>query len=230
MNLHVLRALKDNYVYVLENGREAAVVDPGDATPVLAFLQQRNLRLSHILATHHHWDHVNGIAELYARYQPEVVASRYDQFRVPHASHAVDEAHPFALWGETVRVLDVPGHTLGQVAYLVRDMLFVGDTLFSAGCGRLFEGTPAQMFASLQKFKTLSPDTRIYFGHEYTSRNLEFVLAREPRPEVIEYRDEVAHLESTTPTTIERELALNPFLRARDVPEFAAWRAARDTF
>lgn len=235
MRIHTLHALKDNFIYVLEDDRGlCAVVDPGEAGPVLQFLKEKSLAASHILCTHHHHDHIGGAAALAAVYNCPVIGSLYDIPRLPPGSQGVREGQNLSLSGRTVEILEIPGHTLGQIAFYIPDAqaVFPGDTLFSAGCGRLFEGTAEQMFESLKKLKALPPETKIYFGHEYTVRNLEFVLAREERPEVREHlrisQEKLSHGEPTTPTDVATEMKINPFLRAGSAAEFAEWREARN--
>lgn len=238
MKIHAIRALIDNFIYVLVNGGECAVVDPGDAAPVHDFIRSNGLKLTHILCTHHHPDHVGGVQELAQNYGCAVSGSLYDveRSRIPAATLSVNESQPLMMWGRAVTILDLPGHTLGQIAYYFapEGALFAGDTLFSAGCGRLFEGTPEQMFATLQKIARLPAATKIYFGHEYTLRNLEFVLQREARQEVQTYKklceQKVAQGQDTTPTTLAVELQINPFLRAKTAAVFAEWREARNHF
>jgi hydroxyacylglutathione hydrolase len=211
-----------------------AAVDPGEAAPVLAFLKAGGFHLTHVLCTHHHHDHIGGARDLAAATGCEIVASAYDRDRVAGCTQTVDESHPLSLWDEPVEIIELPGHTLGQIAFYLRPekALFAGDTLFSAGCGRLFEGSPEQMVNSLGKLRRLPPDTRLYFGHEYTLRNLEFVLNRAPSAAAREYERECrAKLERglpTTPTTLAVEAEVNPFFTATDVTEFRRWREARD--
>lgn len=234
--LHILRALKDNFIYAFVNGSECAVMDPGEAAPVERFLSERSLKLTRILLTHHHWDHVTGVPELAAKWKPEVWCSAYDLGRIAGASRAVEGE--VELYGERIRLLPMKGHTQGQIAYhfVDRKMIFVGDTLFSAGCGRLLEGTPDQMHESLKTLAALPPDTKVYFGHEYTVRNLAFVLHNDavPRAAAERYLQEsesnLARGEHTTPTTIATELEINPFLRAQSLAEFTRWRDLRNSF
>jgi hydroxyacylglutathione hydrolase len=236
LTIHALRALKDNFIYVLTDGTRAAAVDPGEASPVLDFIRRERLQLTHVLCTHHHWDHVDGVQSLIdaSGGRLEVCGSQHDRGRIPGQTLGLSEMSPLELWDRRVDILDVPGHTLGQICYRFKEekALFVGDTLFSAGCGRLLEGTPEQMFHSLQKIKHLPGDTRIYFGHEYTLRNLDFVLSREPRPEVRAYREKMEEKirteGATTPALLEDELHVNPFLRAPNVASFTEWREARN--
>ena len=234
MTVETLRAHKDNFIYALVEGHECAVIDPGEAQPVLAFLNSRGLKLTHILCTHHHWDHVNGIPEILKQFPVPVWCSAHDQDRVPGQPAAVSGIQ--ILFGREVHVLEVPGHTLGQIAYYIPDLraVFPGDTLFSAGCGRLFEGSPQQMFSSMKKLATLPADTRVYFGHEYTLNNLKFVEANAAadqdslRAYQTECLRKIQADQDTTPSTLATELEVNPFLKARDVAEFTKWRELRD--
>jgi hydroxyacylglutathione hydrolase len=227
-------AFSDNYIWLVREGACAAVVDPGDAEPVLDYLDRERLELTSILATHHHGDHVGGNAALLARFAVPVYGPAREA--IPGRTHALQEGDNITVPGVGVRlsVLDVPGHTAGHIAYVGEcdgvPVAFVGDTLFAAGCGRLFEGTPAQMAASLGKLAALPGETRIYCAHEYTLANLRFALAVEPRSNALRERqareqDKRTRNAPTVPSTLADERATNPFLRA-GVPEvFAAAEA-----
>lgn len=227
--------LKDNYAYLLvgASGR-AVVVDPSEGPPVEAALQQHGLELQAIWLTHHHWDHVGGIDALCAaRDTLPVIGSAYDleQARIPRQTRGLREGDAFELDGEPVQVIEIPGHTLGAIAYVVAGCLFSGDTLFVAGCGRVFEGTMAMMQASLAKLRALAPTTAIYCGHEYTVNNLRFAAAIEPGSNAIASRQAWASSlrdrgEPTVPSALADELESNPFLRW-DVPTVIAAAAAR---
>ncbi len=219
-------AFKDNYIWLLRQGASAVVVDPGDACPVLDVLEREGLTLAAILITHHHKDHQGGVMDLLARYPVEVFG--------PGAESITGMTHPL-MGGETIRldalgvefrVLAVPGHTLGHIAYYGAGCLFCGDTMFTGGCGRLFEGTPLQMYDSLTRLVSLPGDTRVFCGHEYTEANLRFALAVEPGNRQLRRRvDEVAVARAkgwaTVPGTLAVELATNPFLRCGE-PEVIA--------
>lgn len=232
--IEILKALKDNFIYILVHNGQCAVVDPGEAQVVEQFLAQNNLKLTHILCTHHHWDHTDGVAELVKNHGCEVWCSEPDFTRIRGASKIAQGS--MQLWNEPVEVMNVPGHTIGQIAFYFPRIaaVFPGDTLFSAGCGRLFEGTAEQMYSSLQKFKQLPSSTRIFFGHEYTLRNLDFVEHyKGASPEAISsYRAHCKNLLSqgipTTPSTLKIEMEINPFLMSADVKEFAKWRELRN--
>ncbi len=215
-------AFDDNYLWLLARGSLAAVVDPGDAEPVLQRLARRNLDLQAILVTHHHGDHVGGVAALAHATGARVYGPRGEQ--IPARDVALGGGDRIEVLGAAFEVLDVPGHTLGHIAYHAPALraLFCGDTLFAAGCGRLFEGTAGQMTASLAKLAALPADTRVYCAHEYTLSNLRFALAVEADNEALRERQRSCVAlrergEPTLPSTIAEELATNPFLRC-DAP------------
>ena len=213
-----LRAFRDNYIWTLRNGRYAAVVDPGDAQPVLEYLQHERLELCAILATHHHADHVGGVAELLAQRAVPVYGPRGEP--IPTLSHLVSEGDQVEIPQLELRfsVLDIPGHTRAHIAYYGANSLFCGDTLFACGCGRLFEGTAPQMAASLAKLAALPDSTLVYSGHEYTLANIDFARAVEPENEELKARaaseaEKRSRDRPTLPSTIGREKKTNPFLR-----------------
>lgn len=217
MQIEPILAFEDNYIWALRHQGQAAVVDPGEAAPVQRFLEKVGARLTAILVTHHHGDHTGGITELAARHPAPV----YGPAREAQAlvTHPLDEGSHITLLGADFVVLDVPGHTLGHVAYYARDVgLFCGDTLFGAGCGRVFEGTLAQMYASLARIAALPAKTPIYCAHEYTESCLRFAQTVEPDNAVIAARIEsVKRLriagQPSVPFALAEELATNPFLR-----------------
>ncbi len=231
-------AFDDNYLWLIHGDGAAAhhvaAVDPGDADAINAVLDAHHLTLDAILVTHHHGDHVGGVTALASRYHVPVYGPANED--IPARSIAVQGGDTVALptLGLSFQVIDVPGHTAGHVAYVGHHALFCGDTLFSGGCGRLFEGTPAQMLHSLAHLAALAPETRVYCAHEYTAANLKFALAVEPGNRALAaYAGEVAALRArrlpTIPTTIGRERAINPFLRSRlaTVRDTAARHAGR---
>src|SRR3954465_12195171 len=214
-------AFKDNYVWTLRRGTYAAVVDPGEAGPVLEYLEREKLSLAAILATHHHADHVGGIAELRSKYDVPVYGPRGEP--IATLTHPVSEGDRVSIpeLGVSFSVLDIPGHTRAHVAYYGAGALFCGDTLFACGCGRLFEGTAEQMFTSLSKLAALPDDTKVYCGHEYTLANIGFAKAVEPGNRALadrETRDKKLREggKPTLPSTLGEEKATNPFLRSRE--------------
>ncbi len=229
MNLLALPAFNDNYIWMLHDGVRAAVVDPGDAGPVHEALDALRLQLSAILVTHHHADHVGGVDALRGRLQGSVFGPARE--RIPTPFTPLSDGARIEALGLRFEVIDVPGHTAGHIAYLTHDdgpdpLLFCGDTLFSGGCGRLFEGTPAQMHQSLSRLSALPAKTRVCCTHEYTLSNLKFALAVEPANEALAaYTSECQALRAagqiTLPSTIGRELQINPFLRC-DQPAVVA--------
>lgn len=218
-------AFTDNYIWLLTCGQRAVVVDPGDAAPVQARLEADGLSLEAILITHHHADHQGGVAALVERWQPKVFAPASES--ITGCNHPLSGGERIDILGATLNVLAVPGHTLGHLAYSAKGALFCGDTLFGAGCGRLFEGTPAQMAASLASIAALPDETLIYCAHEYTAANLRFALAVEPDNPAIQARvAKVAALRATgqasVPSTLAEEKASNPFLRSSEPAVIAA--------
>jgi hydroxyacylglutathione hydrolase len=229
MQVFAVPAFNDNYIWVLARGRFAAVVDPGDAAPVEAFLAGNSLTLGAILATHHHGDHVGGLVALKAHWKCPAFGPASED--ISGLDHRLREGDRVSVPGidEMFSVLDIPGHTAGHIAYVragAEPMLFCGDTLFACGCGRLFEGTAAQMVDSLGKLKGLPPGTRAYCGHEYTMANIHFAESVEPDNAALQARKareaaKRARGEPTLPTTLADELATNPFLRW-EAPEVIA--------
>lgn len=233
MTLTPLPAFQDNYFWVLHDGPRALVVDPGDAQPVLDFLQRTGSRLDAILVTHHHADHTGGVESLRAATGAQVWGPAGES--IPQPATGVAGGDTVDVLGLALRVIDVPGHTAGHIAYYAEPagqapLLFCGDTLFSGGCGRLFEGTPAQMLASLDALAALPASTRVCCAHEYTLSNLRFARAVEPaNADLAAYERDCQSLrargEPTLPAELGRELRINPFLRVR---EPAVRRAAQD--
>jgi len=215
-----LPAFKDNYLWLLVRGDEAAIVDPGDAEPVIQALEQRKLRLRAILATHHHADHVGGAMALKQRYGAAVYGPAREN--IAAVDHPLSNGDQIEVLATKFQVLDIPGHTAGHIAFFAAQLnppaVFCGDTLFACGCGRLFEGTPEQMLTSLDRLAALPVTTRVYCGHEYTVANIRFAMAVEPGNRELQARAASATAmrrrgEPTLPSTIGLELATNPFMR-----------------
>ena len=251
MQIVPIPAFNDNYLWLMHDGRSAVVVDPGDAAPVRQFIAQHDLALVAILITHHHADHTGGLPALAGDLPVYGPAGE----PIAHVTRRLSEGDSVTIpeLGVTFEILDIPGHTRGHIAYVAPGFVFCGDTLFSAGCGRLFEGSPAQMHDSLAKLAALPDDTKVYCTHEYTLSNLAFAKAAEPEnPARDAWLAECRRLRSvdapTLPTTIGREKAINPFLRANrstvrdglashlgtsptgEVEAFAALREWKNTF
>lgn len=253
MHVVPLPALADNYIWLLhDDAGQALVVDPGESSPVERALAERRLQLRAILLTHHHPDHIAGVAALVGQHHVPVYAPHDDRITLPEGIHRVGDGDPVVLDlpRAQFQVMTVPGHTTSHVAYFGEGVLLCGDTLFSLGCGRLFEGTPAQMLDSLDRLAALPGDTQVCCGHEYTAANGRFALGIEPANEALRLRlQQVAALRASDrpslPVALASELACNPFLRvdsdalidwgrqhgATDrVSRFAALRAAKDFF
>ena len=229
--------LSDNYVWLMHSGDAVAVIDPAVAEPVLEAAAAREWRITHILNTHWHPDHVGGNAAIKAATGCTIIGPEGEADKIPAMDRAVREGDAVTVGASVARVIEVPGHTSGHNAYHFADdgILFCGDTLFALGCGRLFEGTPQMMWASLGKLVALPPATRCYCAHEYTLSNGRFALSVEPDNGALIARMVAVTAmrergEATVPFTLAEELETNPFLRAADADDFAARRAAKDHF
>jgi len=232
-----LPILSDNYAWLLrdEATGSRAVVDPADADAVIRAVEAEDGRLDLILLTHHHADHVAGTDAVRERFGARVVGAAADAGRLPRLDQAVREGDEVALGESRARVLDTPGHTRGEVSYAFPGVLLSGDVLFSLGCGRLLEGSAAEMFASLRKLAALPPDTLVCCGHEYTESNARFALHVDPGNPALRARaEQVRRLRAqgkpTVPSRLADELAENPFLRAPDAARFAELRQQKDHF
>lgn len=222
LNVLTVPAFQDNYLWLIHNGKHAVAVDPGDAAPILATLNTHRLSLVAILLTHHHADHVGGVKELTTRFDVPVFGPKNET--IPEITNPLAEGDSITIpeLDLTLSILDVPGHTRGHIAYFASDQLwlFCGDTLFAGGCGRLFEGTPEQMAASLDKLAALPGDISVYCAHEYTLANLRFAFEIEPDNLELQARMQSEQAKrdqgiSTIPSTIDLEKRTNPFLRFR---------------
>lgn len=253
LKLVTVPCLKDNYAYLIHDAASGrtAVVDVPDAVPIIEALSLRGWPLHDILLTHHHWDHIDGVAALIAATGARVIGAAADAYRLPPLDMALQEGDTVSVGAEVGHVIGVPGHTNGHIAFHfpASALAFTADSLMAMGCGRLFEGTPVQMFESLQKLANLPPETLICSGHEYTASNMRFALALEPaNPDLILRSDRITAARSqglaTVPSRLADELATNPFLRAHtaqmktalgtpdatSAEAFADLRARKDSF
>ncbi len=231
--------LSDKYAWMLRDDATGtvAICDPGEAGPIIAALEAAGGRCDLILLTHHHGDHIDGVAEVRARFGAKVVGAAADAHRLPKLDIVVKPGEAVAVGETRGVVIDTPGHTVGHVAFhfAAGDVLLCGDTLFSLGCGRLLEGTAAQMHGALQALAALPDATLVCCGHEYTESNARFALTVEPENAALvaraaEVKAQRAAGQATVPTTLAQEKAANPFLRARDVARLAAIRTGKDNF
>lgn len=236
-NVILVPILSDNYSYILEKNGDVAVIDPGQPEPIINELKNRVLTPNIILNTHHHSDHIAGNKAIMDQYGATLIAPEKDFHRIPNIDISVKEGSPLTFSSEKIQILETPGHTNGHICYYLPEskIIFAGDLIFAMGCGRAFEGTPEELFNSLQKIKALPLETQIYCGHEYTLANAEFCLSIEPdnvdliaRHKIVkQYRDNNL---PTIPTTLEEELKTNVFLRAENASTFADIRAKKDNF
>lgn len=215
--------VQDNYIYLLHSAGETAVIDPAIADPVIEACEARGWTLTYIWNTHHHWDHTSGNKALKRKYGCTVIGNKHDASRIPAIDTMIEEGDSVTLGDTTATVIDVSGHTLGHIAYhfAKEEALFIGDTLFSLGCGRMFEGTPEMFHTALEKIKQLPPKTKIYCGHEYTLSNGKFAVTVDPNNAALHQHIKKAQKQRengqpTVPTTLAEELAANPFLRTTD--------------
>ena len=231
--------LSDNYAWLLTDTATGAVgiVDPAEAAPCIAAIERAGGRLDMILITHHHDDHIAGVDEVRERFGALVVGAKADEHRLPRLNQSVVEGDTVMLGETALQVIDTPGHTRGHISYFAPDgaVLLCADTLFSLGCGKLLEGTAAEMHASLQKFAALPGETLVCCGHEYTAQNARFALSVDPDNEALQARAAAvkrqrAAGEPTVPTRLEAELAENPFLRAPDAATLGTIRTKKDNF
>ena len=239
MRIEIIKCLQDNYSYLIidKNNLKACVVDPSEASPIINFVEKKKLELVYILNTHHHYDHVGGNLELKRKYNSKVIGFKEDKKRIPGIDILVEDNQ---IWNEDnfeAKIYHVPGHTSGHIAFhfFKEKKLFIGDTLFSLGCGRIFEGTNEEMFNSLNRIKKIPDDTEIYCGHEYTLQNSKFCLAHDStnlnlKNKILEIERKLKDGLPTIPTFLKDELKCNIFLKAKDVKSFSKLRDLKDNF
>ena len=239
MKVEIIRCLKDNFSYLIinESNLTACVIDPSEAKPVINYIEDNDLKLKYILNTHHHYDHIGGNHELKKKYNSAIVGFEGDKDRIPGIDLFVKDNQ---VWRDDIfeaKIYHIPGHTTGHIAFhfFKEKKIFTGDTLFSLGCGKIFEGTYSQMYNSLNKIKKLPHDTKIYFGHEYTLNNSNFCLANDCgnsklKKKIIEIKEKLKKNLPTTPTLLSDEINCNIFLRAKDLDSFSKLRELKDNF
>ena len=239
MKIEIIPCLKDNYSYLIidEETKKTCVVDPSESKPIINFLEKNNLKLSYILNTHHHYDHVGGNIELKEKYKAIIVGFNGDCERIPGIDIKLNDGEIWIKDNFEAKIIHIPGHTLGHICFYFynEDNLFTGDTLFSLGCGRIFEGTYKQMFNSLNKIKELPRDTEIYCGHEYTLQNGKFCLANDTtnkklREKISKVQKKLKNNLPSVPTTLADEIECNIFLKAKDLESFSKLRHLKDNF
>ena len=239
MKIEIISCLKDNYSYLIidEKNKNACVVDPSEAQPIINYLDKNNIQLTFILNTHHHYDHVGGNSELKKKYNAKVVGYIYDTKRIPNIDIVVKDGEIWSKNNFKAKIIHIPGHTSGHICfYFYKDkIVFTGDTLFSLGCGRIFEGTYSQMFTSLNRLKKLPLDTKVYCGHEYTEQNSKFCLKydvnnKKLKEKIIKIEKKLFDDLPTIPSTIKDELECNIFLRSDNLESFSKLRDLKDNF
>ena len=223
MKVEIISCLEDNYSYLIidKNNKKTCIVDPSEPRPVINFLEKNNLKLNYILNTHHHYDHIGGNIELKKKYNAKVIGFKGDYKRIPEIDFKLEDGEIWKQDNFEAKIIHVPGHTLGHICFHFynENNLFTGDTLFSLGCGRIFEGTYEQMFSSLEKIKKLPHKTKIYCGHEYTLQNSKFCIKYDKDnleliKKINDIKKKLNNNQPTIPTTLEEELKSNIFLRS----------------
>ncbi len=238
INVTILPIFDDNYAYLIKSAcGVVGVIDPGQAKPVIEELEKQKLSLDYIFITHHHWDHVGGNKELKNKYGAQIIAPQKEAHAIKGIDIKVSDGDIIKFGEENIKIIETTGHTLGSICYYFEDnkILFTGDTLFSMGCGRLFEGSAEDMFKSFQKIKSLPNDTMVYCAHEYTRGNAGFCLSQDRNNPYLKKRiEEVKHLRSqqkpTLPVSLGIEKKTNIFMKAKSAEEFAALRVKKDNF
>ena len=239
MKVEIIKCLEDNYSYLIidTNNNNACVVDPSEAKPIIDFIQNNKLKLNFILNTHHHYDHVGGNNELKKKYGAKIIGFKNDKERIPGIDILVEDNEIWKSKNFESKIIHIPGHTSGHICFYFfkEKIIFTGDTLFSLGCGRIFEGTYKEMFNSLNKLKSLPQNTKVYCGHEYTLKNSLFCSKYEKNNKklemkILEINSKLEKSLPTIPSTIGEELACNIFLRAKNLEEFSKLRDLKDNF
>ncbi len=239
MKIEIIKCLEDNYSYLLidEESNSACVVDPSESKPIINYTEKNNINLKFILNTHHHFDHIGGNKDLKKKYNLKIIGFKKDKHRIPEIDITFNDREIWKSNKFEAKIYHIPGHTSGHVCYhfFNQDILFTGDTLFSLGCGRIFEGTYKEMFSSLQLLKSFPKETKIYCGHEYTLKNSEFCIYYDEdnsklREKISSIKKKLEKGLPTIPSTIKEELDCNIFLRSKDVESFSKLRDLKDNF
>ena len=239
MKVEIIKCLQDNYSYLVidELTNEACVIDPSEANPIIYYCEKNNIRPKYILNTHHHFDHVGGNQEIKSKYDSIILGFRGDKDRIPGIDLLLEDQQIWKAGNFETKINHMPGHTSGHISYhfMNEKIIFTGDTLFSLGCGKIFEGTYSQMYESLNKFKNLPLDTKIYCGHEYTLQNSKFCIKHDPlnkklANKILQIEKNIYDGNPTVPSTIKDELECNIFLRANDIAGFSKLRDLKDNF
>jgi len=239
MKIEIIKCLQDNYSYIIidENNNNACVVDPSEAKPIINFVEKNKINLKYILNTHHHYDHVGGNNELKKKYNLDIIGFKGDRDRIPGITTFVEDGKIWKKNNFEAKIYHIPGHTSGHIAFhfFKEKKIFTGDTLFSLGCGRIFEGTYEQMFNSLNKIKQLPKETEVYCGHEYTLQNSNFCIANDSQNlqlqiKIAKIKEKLENGLPTIPTSLNDEIQCNIFLKARDVQSFSKLRDLKDNF
>ena len=239
MVVEVISCLQDNYSYLIIDkiNNSACIVDPSESKPIIDFIEKKNINLKYILNTHHHFDHVGGNKDLKKKYNSVVIGYKDDSYRIPEIDILLKDNQIWKADNFEAKIMHIPGHTTGHICFhfFKEKYLFTGDTLFSLGCGRLFEGTYGDMFKSLDKIKKLPEDTKIYCGHEYTLQNSEFCIKYDPeninlKNKIKEVKNNLKNSLPTIPSTLKDEIECNIFLRTKNVESFSKLRDLKDNF
>ena len=239
MKIKIIKCLKDNFSYLVidETKKIACVIDPSEAKPIINFIENNDIELKYILNTHHHYDHVGGNIELKKRYNSKVVGFKGDKDRIPEIDITVDDNEIWKRENFLSKIYHIPGHTTGHIAFhfFNEKKIFTGDTLFSLGCGRIFEGTHKQMYNSLNKIKKLPKETEIYCGHEYTLQNANFCIANDSKnsklaEKIVKIKERLDNNLPSIPSTLADEMECNIFLKAKDLESFSKLRDLKDNF
>ena len=239
MRIEIIPCLQDNYSYLIidDSNNTACVIDPSESQPIINWLDNKNIKLKYILNTHHHYDHIGGNKDLKKKFGSTILGFKGDSKRIPEIDILLEDNQVWKADNFIVKIIHVPGHTSSHVCFhFFQDkFVFTGDTLFSLGCGRIFEGTYKEMFESLNKIKCLPQETKIYFGHEYTLNNSKFCMFHDPnnlnlKKKIDDLKKKIESGEPSTPSTIKDELECNVFLRANDLESFSKLRQLKDNF